>query len=270
VTHGRAAPRYSEALPDWEPKIMLSALALSVLAASLSAPPAKEPDISCELSGMYTGNAINPFFKLKITGAKKEWTYSISDDMFGRQKPALNTEHRGTYEIDGDLAVFTGERVGAKDGDEGAAVKFGLNFGFPDGKVSFDRLFPNEKGEFTYSRKWFRRKGGEWVPAKELRLTLTLPAGELPDAFGAGWKGQIVRWDKDGKRSEEAIDAKVRYKRSQGCYAPEKPAERNWEWLPGELVFEHARNKVVAITWYNRYIGDLRGFHPRYAEAAEK
>lgn len=249
---------------------MSSALALHVLGAALLAPPAKEPDLSCELSGHYTGNAINPFFKLKISGAKKEWTYSISDDMFGQQKPPLTTEHRGTYEIDGDLAVFTGERVGAKDGDEGAAVKFGLNFGFPDGNVSFDRLFLNAKGEFTYARKWFRLKGRERVPAKELRLTLALPAGDLPETFEAAWKGRTALWDKDGKRSEEEIDAKVRYKRSgSDVYVLEEPAEQK-AWCPGELVLERARKKVVSITWYNRYIGDLSGFHPRYGEAAEK
>jgi hypothetical protein len=235
---------------------MLSALILPVLAASLSAQPAKEPDIRCELSGSYIGNAISPFFKLKIGGPpKREWTYSSSDDMFGLLKPPRTVEYRGTYEIDGDLAVFTGELVGEK----AKAIRFGLNFGFPDGKVAFDRLFPNAKGEFTYSRKWFRQKGKEW-------LTLTLPAGELPATFEAGWKGQSVRWDANGKRSEESIDAKVRYKRSQtDCYVLEKPAEQK-AWAPGELVLERAKEKVVAITWYNRYIGDLRGFTPDTAE----
>lgn len=242
---------------------MLSALALHILAASLPAQPAEAPNIGCNLSGHYTGNAISPFFELKIgSPPKSEWTYAISDDRFGMQKPPRVTEYRGTYEIDGDLAVFTGERVGQKDG----AVRFGLNFGFPDGKVAFDRFFPDAKGEFSHHRKWFRQKGKEWLPAEERRLTMSLPE-ELPETLEIGWKGHRARWDANGKRSEEPIDVKVRYKRSQtDCYALEKPAERKWEWLPGELVLEFAQKKVVAVTWYNRYIGDLRGFHPGAAE----
>jgi hypothetical protein len=244
---------------------MNSALALHLLGASLLAQPAKEPDISCEQSRSYIGNAISPVFTLKIGGPRKpEWSYSVSDDMFGTAKPPLVTEYRGTYEIDGDLAVFTGEQAG----DKPRAIRFGLNFGFPDGKVSFDRFFPNAKGEFSYHRKWFRQKGKEWLPAEERQLTLTLPE-EIPEALEVHCKGRRVLWDADGKRSEEPIDVKLRYKRSQAdWYTLEKPEEQKQPALPGELILERAKGKVVAITWSNRYIGDLRGFQPGAAERA--
>ena len=242
---------------------MTPLLVLQILVASLSVLPAGKPDISCELSGMYTGNAISPVFKLKIgSPPKSEWSYSTSDDMFGTQKPSLVTEYRGTYEIDGDLAVFTGEEAG----DKKRAIRFGLNFGFPDGKVAFDRFFPNAKGEFSYHRKWFRQKGKEWLPAEEWQLTLTLPE-EVPETLEVHCKGRHVRWDADGKRSEEPIDVKLRYKRSStDWYTLEKPAEQKQTALPGELILERTKGKVVSITWSNRYIGDLRGFHPGAAE----
>ncbi|MBM3982231.1 MAG: hypothetical protein FJ304_18590, partial [Planctomycetes bacterium] len=73
--------------------------------------PKEKPDIACELSGMYTGNAINPTFTLKIEGPKtNRWSYSMRDDMFG--VGARAESYTGTYEIDGDLAVFTGEQGG--------------------------------------------------------------------------------------------------------------------------------------------------------------
>lgn len=243
---------------------MMPTLVLQLLVAAPPVPPAEKPDISCELSGSYIGNAISPVFTLTITKPQKaEWTYSVSDNMFGTVKRA-KSEYRGTYEIDGDLAVFTGETVANKP----HPVRFGLNYGFPDGKVAFDRLFPNDTGEFSYHRKWFRLQGKEWQPAEERQLTMTLPE-KITDAFEVRWKGQRDRWQ-DGKRTKEPIDVRLRYKRRQAdWYALEKPAERKWAWLPGELILDRANGKVVSVTWSNRYIGDLRGFHPGAAVVPE-
>lgn len=218
------------------------------------------PDISCNLSGTYTGNAISPTFALKVGGPlKREWVYTSSDDMFGLRKP-LTTEHRGTYEFDGDLVVFTGTRAD----DPTQTVRFGLNYGFPGGKVAFDRLLPDGKGGFSYARKWFRKKGNGWQPAEEWWLTTALP-GDVSKSFELHWKGRRTRWDADGKRTENAVDTKLRYKQdSYSWYSPENPAEKKWEWLPGGLIFEWSADGkvVVAVTWPNRSIGDLNGFHP--------
>jgi hypothetical protein len=237
---------------------------LGLLLACPCADPAKEPDLSCELFGHYTGNAISPFFTLKVGKPQKpNWTYTTSDDMFGQLKNPLVVEYRGTYEIDGDLAVFTGEQVGG----ERREIRFGLNFGFPGGKVAFNHFFPDARGDLTYHRKWFRKVGKEWRPAEERRLTLPAPPGGAPETWEVAWKGQRLRWDAAGKKTEEPVDVRLTYKRSQSdWYRLEKPAEKKWEWLPADLILERAKDKVVSIRESNPYVGELRGFHPGYAE----
>jgi hypothetical protein len=246
---------------------MSPASALIVLTVLPLAEPAREPDLSCEVSGHYTGNAISPVFRLKIGPPRNpRWTYSTSDDMFGTLKAPRAVEYQGSYEIDGDLAVFTGEPAG----DKTRAVRFGLNFGFPGGEVTFDRFFPDARGGFSYRRKWFRPRGGGWRPAEERRLTLSLPTEEPAETLEVACKGQRLRWDAEGKRAEEPVDLRLRYKRSQAdWYVLEKPAGRKGEWLPGELILQREKGKVVSLSWSNRYVGDLRGFHPGYAELAD-
>jgi hypothetical protein len=254
-------------------RITWTSIAVACMGLAASADePAERPDVSCELTGSYTGNAISPTFKLKVgPPGKRDWTYTHSDDMVGRLKDPWVAEYRGTYEIDGDLVVFTGEPVmkrpaAAVDG-KSHELRFGLNFGFPDGKVAFNRFFPDAKGAFTYHRKWFRKEGKEWRPAEEWRLVLPSLPAEDAAIWDIAWKGERVRWGADGKKNVEPIDVRLRYKRHQpDWYRPEKLPEGEGLSMPGDLIFQRGKERVGAIHQSNMYIGDLRGFNPEYAK----
>lgn len=241
---------------------MSLAIHLLVLAAAPGAEPAKQPNLACEAGRNYVGNAISPTFTLKIGGpGDRTWTYTHTDDMFGRAKNRPAVVHKGTYEIDADLAVFTGQ----SDRQDAAEVRFGLNFGFPKSEVAFDRFFPDGHGAFTHHRQWFRKVKDIWQPAEE--RSLTLPAPPPPDAktWEVAWKGRRTRWDDGGKKTEEVIDVRVTYKRAQtDWYSWEKvPAA---QWLPGDLILQRAADgTILSVFESNRYIGDLRGFHPGHA-----
>ena len=86
-------------------KIIWTAITVAYMGfAARADEPAKKPDVSCELTGSYTGNAMSPYFKLKLgPPGKPDWTYASSDDMFGRLKDQRVTEYRGTYMIDGEF-----------------------------------------------------------------------------------------------------------------------------------------------------------------------
>ena len=145
----------------------------------------------------------------------------------------------------------------------------GLNFGFPDGKVAFNRFFPGSRGDLTYHRRWFRKEDRAWRPVEERRLTLHAPPKESPETWEVVWKGERVRWGAGGKKAEDSVDVRLTYKRVQtDWYRLEKPAERKWEWLPGDLIIEREKDNVVSVRESNLSVGDLRGFHPGYAELA--
>jgi hypothetical protein len=256
-------------------KIIWTSITVACMGLAVSADePAQKPDVSCELAGSYTGNAISPYFKLKLgPPGKPDWTYTSSDDMFRQLKDPRVAEYRGTYEIDGDLIVFTGElltkRPAPAAGDQPHGLRFGLNFGFPSGKVAFNRFFPDAAGGFTYHRKWFRKEGKEWRPAEERRLTLPASPGEGAETWDVAWKGERVRWGADGTKAVEAVDVRLTYKRSHtDWYRPEKLPDGKWFWLPGDLILHRDKGEVVSVHESNASVGDLRGFHPGYAELA--
>ncbi|MBY0460206.1 MAG: hypothetical protein K2V38_23060 [Gemmataceae bacterium] len=242
--------------------IWMSSIFACIGFAAESGEPTPTPDLSCEVAESYIGNAISPIFKLKIgPPAKPEWTYTSSDDMFGLLKKSKVVEYRGTYEFDGDLAVFTGEEVGEKQ----RPIRFGLNFGFPDGKVAFNRFFPNDRGELTYHRKWFRKDGKNWLPAEERRLTLP-PPEENAETWEVACKGVRILWGADGKKTEEPIDVRLTYKRKQtDWYSLEKLQEGKLAWLPGDLILQRTKDKITSAHESNLHIGDLRGFYPGHA-----
>lgn len=230
----------------------------------------KERLFACDVSGHYTGNAINPFFRLKIDGpAARSWTYTYSDDRYGKAKDASDSR-KGTYEIDGNLAVFT-EKL-AKPMPNGATeTRFGLNFGYPRGELTFNGFFPNERQEMVYRRKWFQNQKGIWEPSEELHLTLdcALPEGN-PKSWEVTWKGKRTLWKESGKvKSEEPIGVTLKYQQYQaGYYYVEKPPLAFW--IPTDLILRGESGKIDSIAVTNGCIGDLRGFHPRYGDEARQ
>jgi len=131
----------------------MTTLSLAFLAISLVPIPDgaadKETDIQCSATGEYIGG-INRTYSLHITNPKdKKWKYQFSVD---RLKGSM--QMAGTYELEGDLAVFKGQT------DQKVEVCFALNYGFPrippdrEGEVYFDRFFPAADQTLRYHRKW--------------------------------------------------------------------------------------------------------------------
>lgn len=238
----------------------------------------KDVPFACDVSGHYTGNAINPFFRLKIDASPaRSWTYSFSDDRYGLAKGTLATR-KGTYEIEGNLAIFS-EKL-AKPGLDGAMeTRFGLNFGYPQGELTFNRFFPGEvkkEGqdactEMTYRRKWFQNKQGKWEPTEELLLTLKspLPRGNSKN-WEVTWKGKRVVWKEGGNsKTEEPIDLTLNYQQYKVDYYYIAKTPLSF-WIPTDLILHGESGRVESIAVTNGCIGDLRGFHPRYGDGTKQ
>lgn len=120
-------------------------------------PEGKQHGIQCQASGEYVGNAINPVFSLTISGPKeKVWEYRYVDAGFGF-KAAEEMAVKGTYELDGQLAIFTGQVKHAKK--EEAEFRAAMNFDHSDQKVEFNRFFKGADGTFHYARLVSKGKG---------------------------------------------------------------------------------------------------------------
>jgi len=101
------------------------------------------------------------------------------------------------------------------------------------------------------------------------RLTLSAPPREGAETWDVTWKGERVRWGTDGKKSVEAVDVRLTYKRYYtDSYRPEKLPDRKWSWLLVDLILDRGKGRVGSVHESNAYIGDLRGFHNGYAELA--
>ena len=238
----------------------------SAVAPAQVAAPALPADIRCEAGGSYMGNAIDLRYSLTITGPKeRSWKYVCRDvGPFGRHY-AGPSGYAGTYEIHGDLAVFTGKPLRpAKGADQ--EVRFGLNFGFHGKQVYFDRFFPGEDGAFHYHRKWFhRKKAGKWRPVEERILTLRSkgPAGET---WKVAIEGERVLWDEQGKRQPERCSVTAVWKKAYRMYSLER---RPRKWLPGVLWPQKDGGRLLSIAVNVPYIADIRGFHPRLARVRQ-
>src|SRR5262249_37886332 len=110
------------------------ALASLVTVLFLLAPvPGKEEKRSIALKAehQYIGG-LDRLWKVDIDGPeKKTWSYSFTISPSG---DGGDIQASGSYEIDGDLAVFTGA---AKQKGGETEIRFALNFGFPGDKVHF-------------------------------------------------------------------------------------------------------------------------------------
>jgi|GEM_PF-4540962 len=257
---------------------MSTIFTLLLLSRWLGSGQAEDRPFACDVSGHYTGNAIHPFFRLKIDAPPaRSWTYTFSDDRYGQAKEAL-ASRKGTYEIEGNLAIFS-EKL-AKPGLDGATeTRFGLNFGHPQGVLTFNRFFPSagkEEGqdaprEMAYRRKWFQSKKGAWELSEELDLTLKspLPRGN-PKNWEVTWKGKRVVWKEGGKsKTEEPINLTLNYQQYKIDYYYVKKSPLSF-WIPTDLILHGESGKIDSIAVTNGCIGDLRGFHPRYGDGTKQ
>ncbi len=214
-------------------------------------------DISYNTYDHYQGNFTSPTWIVDITGPdQKTWKHIGMNDWSHTRIPPDRTEFAGTYEIEGDLAVFTGKKVAEfpaeSSGDE---FRFAVNFGFPPGgysgqRTAFNSFFPDKDGGLTLHRKLFRRMGGQWQPSQE--LLVTIPGGGPQDEK---WKIQVVgrfrQWDREGKMTEEVLDSVIDYKPWRptlaASWAQWNTMERLPRWMPTDLVpFMHEGRMVMA------------------------
>lgn len=239
--------------------LALFGCALVPLLNAAPAPPVKK-SIACEDRGMYIGNIIDASWSLRIADSpKRTWVHRFTDTHSGT-RPTTKNEASGTYELVGDLAIFTGTltRSEAKP----IEVRFALNYGFPDGRVEFDGCFPAAGGTLRYHRKLFDKRDGEWQPREErdLSLAATPPPREGP--WKVKFTGQRIRWDKDGKEVRQKVDEEVVYnKGDNGAWN----TDRRGTWLPLVLFPKAKDGELVSVSLWPPYIYALRGFSPDIA-----
>lgn len=234
-------------------------LLLGVLPFALAA---DSKDISCQETGQYIGG-IDRHWSLTIGGPKdKTWAYTF------RHLPAGAVDQGdfktgGTYELTGDLTIFTGKHAG-KD------IRFGLNYGFPAGKVEFNGFFPAGEQSLKCHRQWFRQVEGKWELA--LELTLTMPAvGPDGDQWVVPLKGEYLRRDAAGKEQRTKIEERLTYIKLEG--SPQYRLHRPQGRIPFTLL-PQVKNKqlLAALTTAEGHspFGYVRGFNPVLAELLDK
>jgi hypothetical protein len=217
--------------------------------------------------GNYIGNLISPSFTLNISGdAEKTWKYTFVDNKSGFVKNPPMAVSEGSYQLDGDLAIFTGKSL--LDGKPKAEeFRFGINFGHVGKEVRFNRLLPTADGkQLRYHRKWFKKADKGWQPALELVLTMPAePPGKDAKTWEVKFKGERTIWTEGGKKVEPVEVAFV-YKRDAYVkayyYMDKRPSPA---WLPQEIYPEVLNGRLVSVMTAAPIIGALRGFHPGLA-----
>jgi hypothetical protein len=243
-------------------KAYLVLIGLSVSLAPLPNAPVKAPerDIKCQEAGHYTGG-IGRDWKLVVGDTKdKKWRYSFEE--------LIKFEASGTYDFDGDLVIFTGKAPGQGD------IRFGLNYGYLEGKVQFNGFFPESDSTLRFQRKWFRLVDGAWKPAEE--LTLTMPR-EAPaqDKWQVTMKGARVTWDRQGKETRTQINEIVSFPLKRGeRQKPEEGVPPHVHLIP--IMKEQTLEAALPDWGWGRPVGEitgipqgppmLRGFHPALAQ----
>lgn len=165
-------------------------------------------------------------------------------------KAGLAATAEGTFELAGDLVVFSG-----KDGSRD--IRFALNYGKQGEHLRFNQFFPSGKNELSYQRRWYRLVKGRWLPAMEVKLTA--PRNALPDkdTWKLPLKGSVRRWSPAGKESVIDIDTVVEYRKREQAFAfvGEGPS-----WYPQGLRPEIRDDHVEFIQLES--VATLRGFSP--------
>lgn len=165
-------------------------------------------------------------------------------------KDGVGATAEGTYEMAGDLVIFSG-----KDG--GRDVRLALNYGKQGEHLRFNQFFPSGTNELSYQRRWYRQVDGRWLPAMEVKLTAPRTALPGKDAWKLPLKGTVRRWTPAGKESVVDIDTVVDYRRQHepGAFLCEKPG-----WRPQGLRPEVRDDRVEFIQIESA--ANLRGFSP--------
>ena len=218
-------------------------------------PRKDDRDIRCTHGSFSIGDATTWKRGLVISGpTERRWEYAYS--AYPCYNPFERTTSisraKGTYEIEDDLAVFTGAFEGAPKEE----FRFGVNYGFVRRwDVAFNAFFPAPGGGFRWHRKWFRKAGDAWKPVAERSLTIW---GETPK--GETWtlrlKGEGLRWDEEEKLARKTFEHILTYKkRAHVYYRRERPVR----WIPCELWPFVRDGRILAI---NAHTGGTYGFDP--------
>jgi hypothetical protein len=223
------------------------------------------PDIAVKDQGQYIGNLISPVYTLTIGDAKtKTWRYTLVDNRSGTAKDAPTRVTAGTYEFDGDLVIFTGSHLDDdKKPREAREVCFALNFGKAAGGVAFNRFFAAGDDTLRYHRKWFRKTAKGWQPAEEVILTIPRPTpADDAKTWDVAFKGERILWGEDGKRTVEAVEARVTFQKGEYIPAYYHTDAVPKPWLPRELILEAAGGRIASVQVEFPGVGLLRGFRP--------
>lgn len=216
-------------------------------------PRKADRDIRCTHGSFSIGDATTWERGLVISGpTERHWEYAYSSYLcYAPPDSKKIYRAQGTYEIKGDLAIFTGTSELFPQGE----ICFGVNYGFVQGNAAFNAFFPAPGGGFRWHRKWFRKVGSKWKPLAERSLTIW---GETPK--GETWtlrlKGEGLRWDEEEKLTRKTFEHILTYKkRAHVYYLRERPVS----WIPSELWPFVKNGRILAI---NAHTGGTYGFGP--------
>lgn len=218
---------------------------------------ADDQDISCKESGQYIGG-IDRHWQLTITGPKeKKWDYTFTHAPAGAIA-AGDIKTGGTYELSGALAVFTSKEQ-----------RFGLNYGFPGGKVEFNGFFPADERTLRYQRRWYKQRNGQWEIAEEIALAMPR-VGPSGGRWAVSVTGEHMRRDAAGKEQRTKIDETLNYDKLEGT--PQYRLHRPKRGIPFTLIPRLNDKQLEAVLTTGEGdspFGFVRGFSPALANLAE-
>ena len=209
-----------------------------------------DDDLRCVDGGSYIGG-INRQWFLVISGPRRKRFYYSFDSMIGKKSFA------GSYATKNGLALFTGELKATPRRDKTQMLRVGLNYRTFGKRVAFNVLWRDKAGNYQYERKWFRRKGKEWLPGEHHRLTFT-PKKETAERLNFAVKGEITRWADGGRKRRQAIDHLAVYQKENAKYW--RKERKQPSWLPHILQPHGAGAKPVGFHLGLPHFGWVRGF----------
>lgn len=234
----------------------------------------KPTSIACSYKTENHGNAFSVHAWLDVAGPeKKTWRYAYQHESYLGAKPRTNRlELTGTYELAGDLALFTGKAVVDADGKKTTRdIRFGVNYGFVAGHVYFNQFLPVAGDTMRLHRKWFVQRGADWFPAEE--RTYAIPADAIQKDSGA-WRmpltAERTRWDEKGEKTSEKFDKTLTWTRDDSKFYSCQRDVTLPLWLQGAMRPQTLADRVEAIVFADGFGIELRGFHPHIADPPAK
>ena len=213
----------------------------------------KEKGIACKTHTEHHMNSGSIYLWLEIAGPeKKAWKFTSKDEifLFERKGPHIR-QMSGTYEIEDDLAVFTGK----SDVDENGKlaereIRFAVNHGRVGGRVEFNKFFPTSDGKMRLHRKWYTRRGKEWALLEE--RSMSFPANSIKKGEGVlevPLSAERICWDESGKKTSQKYSGTITWAMADhGQYYWHKTPSAP-EWVRGDVRTHFVNGQLESLSF---------------------